>query len=568
MHPPFRLFLPRRSLLTAALGFLMATTAFSQTPDPAYFSVVYPPENPYSAEKEILGKILFWDEQLGADGTMACGTCHRGNAGGSDPRGSASVPSHPGNDGIWGNADDVSGSFGVVRHDVSGAFIDDGVFFPNVQVTGRKAPPFTDAMFATRLFWDGRAGSTFTDPELGQVAILLGGALESQAVGPPLSPSEMACETQSFQNIDARLAVAKPLRLATNIPVDMVTAIGLHPTYPDLFNSAFGTPVINAKRIAFAIATYERSLTSDQTPWDNYNAGNTAALTPEQVSGLNIFKTTGRCDICHHFPLLTDNTFHNIGLVDEILDPGRAAITNNPFHAGAFKTPTLRNVGLREAGGLFHTGTGDGATLEDVVIFYETGGTFLNNIDVEMQALTLTSVERADLVDFVRNALTDPRVQAEAYPFDRPTLFSERQVSSTTANPRRLLGTGIANNAGVVPEMIALQPPYLGNPVFTVGLAQTTGGTVAGLAIGPGTGGLLLGGVSTVVDPGPAWIQTVFPLQGVFPTQDAGWTSLTLPIPDVASLIGYSTHMQWFCHDPNALFGVTTTDAIEITILQ
>ncbi len=48
--------------------------------------VPVPAENPITEQKRVLGKILFWDEQLSSDGTVACGTCHRPGAGGGDPR--------------------------------------------------------------------------------------------------------------------------------------------------------------------------------------------------------------------------------------------------------------------------------------------------------------------------------------------------------------------------------------------------------------------------------------------------------------------------------------------------
>ena len=56
------------------------------------------PENPVTEEKRVLGKILFWEEQLSSDDTVACGTCHIPAAGGSDPR----LAAHPGPDGLFG----------------------------------------------------------------------------------------------------------------------------------------------------------------------------------------------------------------------------------------------------------------------------------------------------------------------------------------------------------------------------------------------------------------------------------------------------------------------------------
>ena len=71
-------------------------------------AVPVPVENPITEPKRVLGKILFWDEQLSSDGSVACGTCHRPAAGGADPR----TRRHPGID--KGTIDDVMGSPGIV----------------------------------------------------------------------------------------------------------------------------------------------------------------------------------------------------------------------------------------------------------------------------------------------------------------------------------------------------------------------------------------------------------------------------------------------------------------------
>src|SRR6185503_15239054 len=67
-------------------------------PSGAYPAVKAPVENPPTPEKAILGKILFWDEQLSSDDTVACGTCHRAGSGGSDPRSNQLSSRHPGPD--------------------------------------------------------------------------------------------------------------------------------------------------------------------------------------------------------------------------------------------------------------------------------------------------------------------------------------------------------------------------------------------------------------------------------------------------------------------------------------
>jgi len=92
---------------------------------------------------------------------------------------------------------------------------------------------------------------------------------------------------------------------------------------------------------------------------------------------------------------------------------------------GNFKAPMLRNVGLTAP--YFHNG--GQLTLEQVVEYYDRGGDFADglniipNIDADIQPLGLTEQEKTDLVDFLRNGLTDPRVLHQAAPFDHPQLF-------------------------------------------------------------------------------------------------------------------------------------------------
>jgi cytochrome c peroxidase len=330
-----------------------------------------------------------------------------------------------GPNGIFGDADDARGSQGVARCDVAGAPKPDPIYALNVQVTPRKAPSALDAVFFDELFWDGRATTSFVDPVTGTVAIASGGALESQAAGPPLSSVEMSCEGYSWTAIEAKLAAATPLKLASQVPGAMAEALSQHPSYPALFEWVYGTPEVTARRILFAIATYERQLRSDQTPWDRFNAGNSDALTPDQRAGLALFNVKARCAKCHAPPLFTDNKFHNIGAQASDLDPGRSAISGDTADLGKMKTPSLRNVGLRAAGGLLHFGTDSGATLRSVLDVYRQGGTHHEHTDPEILPLNMPDYEFEQLLEFVQNGLTDPRAAAELPPFDRPRLGSE-----------------------------------------------------------------------------------------------------------------------------------------------
>jgi len=399
--------------------------------------VPVPAQNPITEAKRVLGKILFWDEQLSSDNTMACGTCHISGSGGSDPR----TGFNPGPDGLFQTPDDIVGSPGVARMDDSGAPIEDATFGFDVQVTGRTAQPMMMAAHAPNNFWDGRATSTFVDPETGAVLIPAGGGLESQAVGPILSDVEMAHDGRTWDDVRDKLAGSAPLALATNLPPDVEAAIAADPTYGALFTAAFGTPEINASRIAFAIATYERTLVPDQTPFDRFVAGNPNALTPAQQNGLGAF--LGQCAVCHAPPVFSDHTFRNIGVRPNNEDIGREGVTGLIQDRGRFKVPSVRNAGLKST--FMHNGVR--TTLDQVLDFYlNVGGQQFRspNFDPAVANINLTPQARIDVIDFVQNGLTDPRVVTETFPFDRPTLASETNtVSVDPPNPGTPLLVGV-----------------------------------------------------------------------------------------------------------------------------
>ena len=396
------------TLLLYLIG--MTANATAQLPPPQV-----PPQNPITEPKRVLGKILFWEEQLSSDDTVACGTCHRPFRAMADPR----EADHPGLDGTFGTPDDLRGSFGVVRQDAAGNAIADPVFGFDRQVTARSAQTLSGALWSPLAFWDGRAGPDFVDPQTGTTSIPLGGALEAQAVGPIINDTEMAHVGRTWADVIAKLESVDPLALATYAPPDVQAAMAASPSYADLFDDAFGDPAITAERIAFAIATYERTLVPDRTPFD------LGTLTPQQQQGLNVFLNPGsRCSACHAPPLLTDNTFRNIGLRPPIEDSGRQGITGNPGDLGRFKVPALRNVGLKA----FYMHNGVRTTLEEVVDFYlGVNGQvqFPLNQDPLIAGIAMPPGARIDLIEFLRNGLTDPRVAAETFPFDRPILHSE-----------------------------------------------------------------------------------------------------------------------------------------------
>ena len=495
-------------------------------------SVQFPPENQFTIEKSTLGKILFWDEQLSSDNTISCGTCHIPAFGGADPR----VGLNPGFDGVYATPDDILGSFGVSVTDADDEYLNPVAFGLLPQTTGRLAQSAIMAMYANELFWDGRASSEFVDPQTGEVLIATGGALESQAVGPIVSDAEMAHQARDWNAVIAKLTNARPMALASNLPLDMAVMIADGESYPQLFAQAFGDDAITAGRIGMAIATYERTLLPDQTPFDAFVAGDASALTPRQQGGLNAWNNS-RCSACHIGAEFTGNGFRNIGLRPIFEDQGRFDVINTPTSLGRFKVPSLRNVGLRNR----YMHNGQLGTLGEVFDFYARRNgqvSFPQNRD---GLLTVPIVfgpnQQIAVEDFLINALTDPRVANEQFPFDRPMLLSEQPI----ANPS-LISAGIAGAGGLVPGMIALSPPNIGNSDFKIGLSNALGGAQAWVVVSsnPPVDGLLdedeLLGPITLEGSGIG----------------KGFGTMHYPIADSITLDGEVRYMQWIIADSQA----------------
>jgi cytochrome c peroxidase len=358
-----------------ALSFGGAAGASKGRPAPGYAPLIplgipaglwrkrIPADNPLTAEKVSLGRALYFDKRLSADGTVSCATCH----------------------------------------DPATAFADQNTL--TVGVAGRRglrnSPTVLNAMFSRELFADGRARS-----------------LEEQAVEPLLSPSEMGMQTR-----EALLA--------------RVSAI---PEYRRQFAKVFGARGLTVEAVAKAVAAFERTQLSGNSPFDRFMEGDEGAVTAAQKRGWALFRGKARCIKCHAFdassPFFTDFRFHNTGVATRGVDfselsrlaaasggrspdprphtagvseLGRFLVTDRPEDLGAFKTPTLRDVELTTP----YMHNGSEKTLLDVVRFYNRGGVTNPSLDARMRPLQLTDAEMNDLVEFMR-ALTSDDVLRQA----------------------------------------------------------------------------------------------------------------------------------------------------------
>ena len=294
-------------------------------------------------------------------------------------------------------------------HNVAKGFTDQRPVSEGIggQLGRRNAPTTLNALFFQEFFLDGRAPS-----------------LEAQAKLPIVNPIEMGQPSG-----DA-----------------VVQAIAGDPTYPPLFQKAYGRPP-NYEDIGRAIAAFERTLVFLGSPFDRFLAGDSQAISDQAKQGWVLFNGKARCMSCHALnpsnPIGTDNRFHNIGvaarhqnfnelarkalqalqgaqgkagleavdhlaLETDMSELGRFMVTKYRSDIGSFKTLQLRNVGVTPP--YMHDGSMQ--TLWDVVDHYNKGGEANPYLDGGIEPLALTESE-IDAVVALLFSMTDDRLKDE-----------------------------------------------------------------------------------------------------------------------------------------------------------
>ena len=309
----------------ATLGNLTAQAALPEPPKPPLGlpPVIWPAGNPYSPASVELGRYLFFDPRLSANGTVSCATCH--------------PPAH--------------------------AF--SGGEPPPLGVTGkplrRRAPTVINRAYGRSQFLDGRAAT-----------------LEAQISGPITAPDEMGTTPQAAAEAISKIA-----------------------GYGPLFERAFGDPQITFDRITKAIASFERTILSGNSPYDRFLNGDKNALSAKAKRGLQIFERSGECSECHNGFNFTNEKFASLGIGPDKEPPdlGLAGITHKRRDEGKFKVPTLREV--------VHTGPymhdRRFKTLDDVLEFYRKGGQPGPHLDSRIAPFFLDAPAKADLTAFLES---------------------------------------------------------------------------------------------------------------------------------------------------------------------
>jgi cytochrome c peroxidase len=294
------------------------------------------------------------------------------------------------------------------------------------RVGQRNAPTILNALYNKTQFWDGRART-----------------LEDQAALPIVNTVEMGQPT-----LDAA-----------------VQRVGGIEEYTRAFQKAFGRAV-NGTDLVRAIAAYERTLVSFDSPFDHFIAGDQTAVDDSAKRGWELFNTKARCNKCHALTEtqrdgtnFTDNEFHNIGIgiirhnvaalarqaqrdiasgnlgaVDraaietDLSVLGRFLITKKEADTASFKTPNLRNVLV--TGPYFHDGSQE--TLWDVIDHYNKGAGLKNPwLDEDIQPLALTEGEIDDLVAFLASLTSADYKELGARELKR------QRALSRTSRPQR-----------------------------------------------------------------------------------------------------------------------------------
>jgi cytochrome c peroxidase len=185
----------------------------------------------------------------------------------------------------------------------------------------------------------------------------------------------------------------------------LIARLSAVPGYVEAFSSVFGEEGITRHTIELALATYERTLVSQDAPFDRWIEGDVDAISPAAQRGFDLFNGKARCSGCHSGWPFSDGSFHDIGVGrDADIGRGRLFPTSVKLRY-AFKTPTLRDVARRAP----YMHDGSISTLAEVIELYDRGGIERPSRSELISPLMLSQQEKADLLAFLETLTSTPR---------------------------------------------------------------------------------------------------------------------------------------------------------------
>ena len=267
---------------------------------------------------------------------------------------------------------------------------------PHARAPGRNTPTIRNVAYQSLLFWDGRAST-----------------LEQQVEEAITDPAEMAASDDH-----------------------VVRVLSESPGYRKLYADAFPGRPIEFAQVLEAVACFERTVVGGRSRFDDFMRGNAAALSDEELLGLDLFRRDARCMHCHHGPIFSDGRLHDLGLSfygRSNADSGRYGVTGVAADNGRFRTPSLRDVTRTRP--LMHNGM---FGLTGVLNMYNAGMVTLKRpasqeddpvFPVKSPLLKPLGLNRQDLADLAAflGSLREPRHR------ERPPALPEIDGAGDTA---------------------------------------------------------------------------------------------------------------------------------------
>ena len=247
------------------------------------------------------------------------------------------------------------------------------------RLTKRNSIGFNNIGFSTSLFWDGRENN-----------------LNNLAIRPLTNHVEMGITDVDY--LPAKLSALS--------------------YYTPLFQNAYGDNQVTNERISGAIAVFMRSISSNNSRFDQYNNGNKQAMSALEIQGMSLFSTKYNCASCHSGSFggyYGFNNFKDIGLDENYGDNGRGTVSANKADQGTFRIPNLRNVALTAP----YMHDGRYATLNDVLEHYSHNIKNSPNLDPLLKdkdgiarAMNISDNEKLAIIAFL-NTFTDYNTVAD-----------------------------------------------------------------------------------------------------------------------------------------------------------